>query len=93
VLSAALRQYSPPEHLYPDEGTAILLDGIRYLGQNLVPTRRVRTQTFAERFRSSTPHATLGGKGASLYRLVHLGHRVAPGVIVTAEAFSEHSML
>src|SRR5437660_11193486 len=31
--------------------------------------------------------ARLGGKGASLCRLVRLGHRVPPGLVVTREAF------
>src|SRR5690348_12838352 len=36
---------------------------------------------------ASPEPARLGGKGASLCRLVRLGHRVPPGIVVTREAF------
>jgi phosphohistidine swiveling domain-containing protein len=43
---------------------------------------------FVEPFGASSPDAArLGGKGASLSRLVSLGHRVPPGFTITAEAF------
>lgn len=50
----------------------------------MTPPRLVET------FDCPTPTAArLGGKGASLCRLVRRGHRVPPGFIVTADAFLE----
>ncbi|HYT30921.1 MAG TPA: PEP/pyruvate-binding domain-containing protein, partial [Actinomycetota bacterium] len=44
--------------------------------------------TYVEPFGASSPDASrLGGKGASLARLVAFGHRVPPGFTVTVEAF------
>ncbi len=48
----------------------------------------VAAERFVERLGESEPEvARQGGKGASLSRLVRLGHRVPPGFAITADAF------